>query len=106
MCCDYEFVLISMLLVEDGQLRLALTCLMRPAADTHMHGFLICAFDIFHRTGHQFEIPVLLLCSILVRRLPVHRTEPTLFFRETLVQLLFLAILFSSLFVFNSRAVF
>lgn len=47
-CCSQGRVVSSQLLVHAGQLRLALTCLMRRAVNMHIHGFRTGAFDIAH----------------------------------------------------------
>lgn len=72
---------------------------MGPAANMLIHSFQTSALNVADQTGQHFEIPALL-------RLPlVLRARITLFFCETLAQLLFFALFFVPLFLALSTKV-
>lgn len=67
-----------------------LTCLMHTAAYTSIHGFWTGAIGIAHRALQHFAILALLCLPLVGLRLQLFlQAEPTLFFCETLAQLLF-----------------
>lgn len=55
-CCRWRSVVKSWPLVDAAPLRMALTRVMRPADDMHIHGFLTGAFGNAQRAGQCFRV--------------------------------------------------
>lgn len=90
-CWDQGRVVRSQLLVDAGQLSLSLTSVMRFEISMHIHDYRTSAFDVDHQTRQYSRFLAFLRFSVVLQ------PGSTLFFCQTLAQLLFAALLFSSI---------